>query len=182
MTADASFCLFRCETLPLAVPVANVAEVVPIDAIVRIGLCPPWIAGLCPYHREVVPVVALDPARQPAEAAQAEKRPPSKDTRDAVLILETEQGLWGLRIDRDRTAIALERPTWHEPRQGEDGVVTAGLVHHCGIEHALLDTEATWRGLRESIVHWYARIDESAAASASRLGRRDHGLAAPATN
>ena len=59
MAADGSFCLFHCESLPFAVAVANVAEIAEVDALVCIGLCPPRIAGLCPYHRQVVPVVTL---------------------------------------------------------------------------------------------------------------------------
>ena len=37
----------------------DVAEILEVDALVRMSLCPPWIVGLCPYHREVVPVVSL---------------------------------------------------------------------------------------------------------------------------
>ena len=58
MAALPSFCLVRCDSRPLAVAVENVAQVLEIDALVKLSLCPPAIAGLCPYHRQVVPVAS----------------------------------------------------------------------------------------------------------------------------
>ena len=126
MAADGSFCLFHCESLPFAVAVANVAEIAEVDALVRIGLCPPRIAGLCPYHRQVVPVVTLgqDPSR--TAPPTAEQRNSGKAAREVVLIVQTGQGMWGILIDREGTSITTQRPSRHEPKDEGDGVVTAG--------------------------------------------------------
>ena len=39
------------DSLPFGVPVAVLAEIVEVDALVRISLCPDRVVGLCPYHR-----------------------------------------------------------------------------------------------------------------------------------
>ena len=144
MAADGSFCLFHCESLPFAVAVANVAEIAEVDALVRIGLCPPRIAGLCPYHRQVVPVVTLgqDPSR--TAPPTAEQRISGKGARQVVLIVQTGQGMWGILIDREGTSITTQRPSRHEPNDEGDGVVTEGRIDHQGVVHSLLDAESTW--------------------------------------
>ncbi len=170
MAAEGSFCLFRCGSLPFAVAVAHVAEIAEVDALVRIGLCPPRIAGLCPYHRQVVPVVTLgqDPSRSAAPAAEPRKS--GKAAREVVLIVQTGQGIWGILIDREGTSITTQRPSRHEPKDEGDGVVTAGRIDHEGVVHSLLDAEATWRGLRALVVNWYALFNESSAPPGS-IGR-----------
>ncbi len=165
MAADGSFCLFRCGSLPFAVAVANVAEIAEVDALVRIGLCPPRIAGLCPYHRQVVPVVTLRPDPSRSATPTAEPRNSGKSAREVVLIVETAQGLWGILIDPEGTSITTQRPSRHEPRDEGDGVVTAGRIDHQGVVHSLLDVESTWRGLRALVVNWYALFKESSAAA-----------------
>ena len=164
MAADGSFCLFHCESLPFAVAVANVAEIAEVDALVRIGLCPPRIAGLCPYHRQVVPVVTLgqDPSR--TAPPTAEQRISGKGAKEVVLIVQTGQGMWGILIDREGTSITTQRPSRHEPNDEGDGVVTEGRIDHQGVVHSLLDAEATWRGLRALVVNWYALFNETIAA------------------
>ncbi len=165
MAADGSFCLFRCGSLPFAVAVANVAEIAEVDALVRIGLCPPRIAGLCPYHRQVVPVVSLgqDPSRSAVPAAEARKS--GKAAREVVLIVQTGQGMWGILIDREGTSITTQRPSRHEPKDEGDGGVTVGRIDHEGVVHSLLDAESTWRGLRALVVNWYALFNEAGAAA-----------------
>jgi chemotaxis signal transduction protein len=165
MVDDPSFCLFHCESLPFAVAIEDVAEIVEMDVLVRISLCPPRIAGLCPYHRQVVPVVALGKDSCRTEPPTPEKRISGKGSRKAVLILQTDEGIWGIHIDRNGTVITPVRPSRHEPRSGEDGIVTVGLIPHGEADHALLDAGSTWRGLRELVVNWYARINESAAST-----------------
>ncbi len=158
-----SFCLVRCESRPLAVAVENVAQVLELDKLVRISLCPPQIAGLCPYHRQVVPVAVFprDPAPTMLEVQQS--RPSGKADGESVLILQTDQGVWGLKIDRGGTIITAARPSRHDPVKEADGSVTVGLIRHGGTDHALLDASATWRGLRELVVNRYVQIRESAA-------------------
>jgi len=167
MAADGSFCLFHCGSLPFALAVANVAEIAEVDALVRIGLCPPRIAGLYPYHRQVVPVVTLgqDPSRGATPAA--EQRTSGKAAREVVLIVQTRQGIWGILIDRGGTSLSTQRPSPHEPKDEGDGVVIAGRIDHQGVVHSLLDAEATWRGLRNMVVNWYAHSNESHAAVSS---------------
>jgi len=164
MAAEGSFCLFHCESLPFAVAVANVAEIAEVDALVRIGLCPPRIAGLCPYHRQVVPVVTLgqDPSR--TARPTAEQRNSGKAAREVVLIVQTSQGIWGILIGREGTSITTQRPSRHEPKDEGDGVVTEGRINHQGVVYSLLDAESTWRGLRALVVNWYALFNESIAA------------------
>ena len=161
MAADGSFCLFHCGSLPFAVAVANVAEVAEVDALVRIGLCPPRIAGLCPLNRQVVPVVTLgqDPSRTAPQSHG--QRSSGKGTKEVVLIVHTGQGMWGILIDREGTSITTLRPSRHEPKDEGDGVVTVGRIDHQGVAHALLDAESTWRGLRALVVNWYASFNES---------------------
>src|SRR5271166_4157928 len=156
MTAEGSFCLFHCESLPFAVAVAHVAEIAEVDALVRIGLCP--------YHRQVVPVVTLgqDPSR--TAPPTAEQRISGKAARQVVLIVQSGQGMWGILIDREGTSITTQRPSRHEPNDEGDGVVTEGRIDHQGVVHSLLDAESTWRGLRALVVNWYALFNESIAA------------------
>ena len=164
MAAEGSFCLFHCESLPFAVAVASVAEIAEVETLVRIGLCPPRIAGLCPYHRQVVPVVTLgqDPSR--TAPPTAEPRISGKAATEVVLIVQTGQGMWGILIDREGTSITTQRPSRHEPNDAGDGVVTEGRIDHQGVAHSLLDAESTWRGLRALVVNWYALFNESSAA------------------
>ena len=159
-----SFCLVSCQTKPLAVAVENVAEVLELDSFVRISLCPPAIAGLCPYHGQVVPVAALSGDLAPPTEKVPQSRGSGKAVRESVLILQTEQGLWGLRVDRGGTIVIAARPSRHEPVMDADGSVTVGLIRHAGSDHALLDAAATWRALREMVVHGYVKIRETAGA------------------
>jgi chemotaxis signal transduction protein len=161
MAADGSFCLFHCGSQPFAVALTSVAEIAEVEALVRVGLCPPRIAGLCPLHSQVVPVVSLgqDPTRRaPRTPAQ---RKSVKGSKEIVLIVQTGQGMWGILIDREGTSITTQRPSQHEPKDEGDGVVTEGRIDHQGVAHALLDAESTWRGLRALVVNWYAHFNES---------------------
>jgi purine-binding chemotaxis protein CheW len=158
MAEDVSFCLFRCGSLALAVHVADVAEIVEIDSLVRISFCPPRVVGLCPYHRQVVPVVAFRSSGSGGDSRPSEKRAHGADARSAVLILETEQGLWGITIDRDGTLISDDRPARHQNTEHETGVVTVGLIRHGEVDYALLDAGSTWSVLRDSVARWYGQF------------------------
>jgi hypothetical protein len=167
MVSDPSFCLFRCGSQPLAVAVDEVAEIVETEAIVRISACPPRITGLCPYHRQVVPVVTFDPdlgraEGQPHPAGHGRKAEPQ-----AVLILRTAWGPWGIKINLDGTAITSARPAWHEPRGGGEGFVSIGSIRQGETDHLLLDPGSTWQAIRELILNWYARIGEAPFSSAT---------------
>jgi hypothetical protein len=141
-----------------------VAELVELDALVRIGLCPPCIVGLCPFHREVVPVVAFAAEKVASGSTGAEPFESGKAGVETVLILQTGQGAWGVVIDRDGTVITTERPARHEPRPAVGGLVTTGVLRQKEKEHQLIDAEATWHGLRREVMSWYDQINEEAAA------------------
>jgi purine-binding chemotaxis protein CheW len=148
------------------VAIENVAQVLELDSLVRTALCPPGIVGLCPYHRQVVPVAAL-PGDQSAWKPDArENRASDKSVGETVLIMQTEYGAWGLRIDRGGTVITAASPSRHEPVQRADGTVTVGVVRHGGADHELLDAAATWRGLRDMVGNWYVQIRETHAQAA----------------
>jgi purine-binding chemotaxis protein CheW len=165
MAEDIPICLFRSGSLPLAVAVEEVAEIVEIEALVRISCCPPRIAGLCLYHRQVVPAVVFGSGHGLAGAAAPQKRNASTGPGDAVLIMQTDQGLWGIKIDREGTVITTERPARHEPKQEQSGGVSVGLIQHGKIDYALLDAEATWRNLREAVLVWYGQLGTSGSLS-----------------
>jgi purine-binding chemotaxis protein CheW len=168
MVPDPPVCLFRCHSLPFAVTVNAVAEIVETAALVRVGLCPDWIVGLCPYHLEVVPVVVLGTESHGTQPIEPKPSATGQTSQDAVLIMQTSQGMWGIVVDRDGTVITTERASRHEPRKGTRGVVTLGIVHHEETVYSLIDAEATWHGLRDEIVGWFARINASVSKARSR--------------
>jgi chemotaxis signal transduction protein len=158
MIADSPYCLFHHKTDRYALAVETVAEIIEIPPLVRIGLCPPVILGLCPFHREVVPVVALEATSGRKEAVLSAQLSGRGKAREAVLIVQSSQGAWGITVEREGTLIVLLRATRHEPRRSEGGAVTMGLIHHEDAPFALIDPEATWRCLREAVSDWYRRI------------------------
>jgi chemotaxis signal transduction protein len=168
MGRDPWFCLFRGDAGPMAVPAESVAEVLDVDRLVRLAWSPPQVAGLCPYHREVVPVVRLappprrggaDPASRPDPAVGAEPPGEAPDIDDRVrrviLILKTGRGAWGIRSDAEGTIMSRGCPEHHPPRTRADGPVLVGTILHAGVCYGVLDTEATWHGLRAAIGRWY---------------------------
>jgi chemotaxis signal transduction protein len=164
MVVDAPFCLFERGSRAYAVALRDVAELVEVNSLVRMGLCPPWIVGLCPYHREVVPVIAFGAEKCRPGLDGTEPIESGKAAVETVLVMQTSQGAWGVAIDRDGTAISTERPTRHEARTADGGLVTTGALRQKDKEYQLIDAEATWHGLRRGVVSWYERINETAAA------------------
>jgi chemotaxis signal transduction protein len=164
MVVDPPYCLFERGSQAFAVALRDVAELVEVDALVRMGLCPPWIVGLCPYHREVVPVIAFAGEKGPSGLAGADPIEGGRPAVETVLIMQTSQGAWGVAIDRDGTVITTERPSPHGARPMAGGAVTTGVLRQKEKEYQLIDAEATWYGLRQAIVSWYEQINEKAAA------------------
>jgi chemotaxis signal transduction protein len=160
MVADSSYCLFHHKTDPYAIAVETVAEIIEVPPLVRIGLCPPSIVGLCPFHREVVPVVDLEGKNKRKDATLPEQTAGRGESREAVLIIQSSQGAWGVTVEREGTLIISVRASRHESRKSESGVVTMGLIRHGGADFALIDPEATWRCLRDGVSDWYRRIGE----------------------
>lgn len=146
-----AWCLFRIESRPYAVGLEGVAAIVEAEGLVRLPLGAPRVLGLCTFHRDVVPVIALDPATGPApDRARSDPRP-------LVLILRTEPGTWGLRIDRGGTIVAeapLEDPGTPRPA-APGGPALIGAVRFGQATHAVLDPESTWRHLRDALQGWF---------------------------
>jgi len=170
MLPDTSFCLFHSDGLALAVAVESVEEVLQTEAMVRISGCPPQIVGLCPHHRQVIPVVSVH--QQPARPRA--RREAGETERQAVMILRTTQGPWGIRMEGDGKALTTARPTRHDPRLVADVCVTVGSLRHGDVDYALIDPEATWQALRGLIVNWYADTGEM---SSPPEATRDQGTA-----
>jgi chemotaxis signal transduction protein len=172
------FCLFRADAGPMAISVDYVAEVLETDTLVRLAWSPPQVVGVCSYHRDVVPVVKLGPLPRDdgdellsgqdqtvvidtaGEMAGIDER-----TRCVVLILKTEHGAWGIRIDSESTIMSQESPECHSPRTYANGPVLIGIVRLAETCYGILDAEATWRGIRSAVGRWSGLINESDPAS-----------------
>jgi chemotaxis signal transduction protein len=168
------FCLFRADAGPMTVALESVAEILETDTLVRLPWSPPQVAGLFAYHREAVPLVVLGPPPRDAGAdrltgqeqavatATAGENVGIDDrTRCVALVLRTEHGAWGIRVDAEHTIMSRESPEYHPPRTDADGPVLIGVVLHAGICYGILDAEATWRRLRFAIGRWSGLMSES---------------------
>jgi purine-binding chemotaxis protein CheW len=164
----------------MAVAVESVAEVLETDSLVRLAWSPPQVAGMCSYHTDVIPVVVLGPLarglREDVAAGQDEAAATSAaevrggidgGSRSVVLILKTEQGAWGIRMDAEATIMSRESPEFHSPRSLTNGPVQIGTVRFAETCYAILDAEATWRGLRWAICRWAGLMSESNTTSPS---------------
>ena len=141
-----ALCLFSCGRRPLAVALEAVAEVVELDRMVPIPLCPPRVLGLCALRRDVVPIVRLDEGDDD----------PAGDY--VALLLRTEQGDWGIRIGRGGVAVVDDGHDYRDgPANPYGGVAVVGAVERAGTAHAVLDPAETWRLLRDEIEHWYGQ-------------------------
>jgi chemotaxis signal transduction protein len=177
------YCLFRGDAGPMAVPVETVAEILEIDTLVPLPWSPPHVVGLCPYHREVVPVVSLVQPRSdagstfsndraPLSGNEASTEEPAIDDRNrcVVLILRTSEGTWGIRADAESTSVSQERPESQAPSMDGNGPVVIGNIRRDGISYGILDAEATWRGLRSAVGRFYSVTSGTRPASPLPLG------------
>jgi len=187
MEQKQAFCLFHGDAGPMAVSVESVAAVLETESLVRLVWSPPQVVGLCPYHRDVVPVISMRPTGsgvgadrengvdcRPAAGAvtSAAKDDRDEKTRCVVLILRTEHDAWGLRIDHLGIFISRECPDFHPPRIDEHGPVLIGALVRAETRYAILDAEATWRALRSAVARWYGLINEPRFYSALPLGEK----------
>jgi chemotaxis signal transduction protein len=185
MEKEQSYCMFHGDAGPMAVSVDRVAAVLETESLVPLVWRPPQVVGICPYHREVVPVISLATTGNGSDADLASavgsragatafvamaKDGGDEDPRCFVLILRTEHDAWGLRIDHLGTIISRERPELHAPRIDENGAVVVGALEREGKRYAILDAEATWRELRSAVVRWYRIINEPSFYTALPLG------------
>jgi chemotaxis signal transduction protein len=168
------FCLFRGDAGPMAVSLEFVAEILETDTLVRLPWSPPQVVGLCSHHREVVPVVALRPLDRDAgddpTSADAQAAPAGRDTervrcddpsRRVVLILKTEHGAWGARVEAGNPIMSRESASYNSPRESTSGAVLIGVIRHEAISYRILDPEATWRRVRSEVGRWAGLINES---------------------
>jgi chemotaxis signal transduction protein len=149
-TTEQAWCLVRIDGRPFAVALQAVAEIVEAEELVGLALCSPRMLGLCPYRRDLLPVLALSEAPA-ATPVPAEGRP-------MVMILRGEQGTWGIRIDRGGTIVAegpLDDRGAAAVGLGSGGAVVIGSITRGDTTHAAIDAEATWRNLRDAIERWY---------------------------
>jgi len=187
MEQEKSFCLFHGDAGPTAVSVESVAAVLETESLVRLVWSPPQVVGLCPYHREVVPVISMGPtasgagtdrnvgvdSRSEAWAGTSGAEDGREEkTRCVVLILRTEHDAWGLRIDPAGTLISKECPDFHPPRLDEHGSVVIGALTHEETRYEIIDAAATWRGLRCAVARWYGLINEPSFYSALAVGEK----------
>jgi chemotaxis signal transduction protein len=188
------FCLFRGDTGPMGVAVQSVAEVLETDTLVQLPWSPPQVVGMCSFHREVIPIVVFaPPARDfsaeitggPAQAiphsSAGEKAVTVPPPGCVVLILKSEHGAWGLRVDSESTIISQESPRYHAPRMNANGPVVVGTVERAGTCHEILDVEATWSALRYSIGRWSGLISDSNPSSPLR-SQENPGPAVPGSS
>jgi chemotaxis signal transduction protein len=149
-TSARPWCLFKSDSRPFAVGLDAVAEVVEADRLVRLSLCPPQVLGLCTVRRDIVPVLSLTPP-----AAGGEREPEGKTI---VLILRSDEGVWGIRADREGTAVADGR---FEPAgslaDDAEGAAIVGTLKRGDHAHAVIDPGQTWRNVREHVEAWYRR-------------------------
>jgi chemotaxis signal transduction protein len=187
MEPEKSFCLFHGDAGPMAVSVESVAAVLETEFLVPLVWSPPQVVGLCPYHREVVPVISLGPLERGAGADRqsgvdsrptAGTAPPAANksggekNRRVVLILRTEHDAWGLCIDHLGTSISRERPDFHPPRLDGHGATLIGMLLRDKTRYSILDAEATWCGLRSAVARWYGLINEPGFYSALPVGEK----------
>jgi hypothetical protein len=195
MEQERSFCLFEGDGGPTAVLVESVAAVLETEALVPLVWSPPQVVGLCPHHRGVVPVVSLKPDprgaatsagdRGDGRAAVASADSPARgcddaSTRCAVLVLKSEHDLWGLRINALGTSITRGSPVEHTLRTDASSAVWTGMIRSGETRYALLDAEATWRGLRVAVSRWYGLLSETKLDSVVPGGRGTSGQAGTA--
>lgn len=144
------WCLFKSDSRPFAVGLDAVAEVVQAERLVRLALCPPQVVGLCTVRRDIVPVLSLT-ALEGGEEQEPEGR-------TVVLILRSEEGVWGIRADREGTAVADGQLDPAQTLQAErGGAAIVGTLRRGDVAHAVIDPGQTWRNVREHVEAWYRR-------------------------
>lgn len=143
-----AWCLFQSGARPYAVRLDAVAEIVDADGLVRLPMSPPRVLGLFTLRRDVVPVLRM------TEGQDEDSGGP--DTRLVVLILRTEGGVWGIRVDRG-TTVGVEETLIDPdaPPSAEDGPEGPRTIVRGGTTFAVVDPESAWREVRATIEGWY---------------------------
>jgi chemotaxis signal transduction protein len=145
----AGVCFFRSEGRGFAVELDALEEVADLGALVPVPMTPPAVLGLQIHRRTVVPVV--DPSVGPGDR-RGEATP-------ILLVLRSEHGPWGLRVDRAGLVIVDKTVPMLGPPQGplDDGLLAVqGELEHGGQVHRLIDGGRTWCNVREQVEAWHA--------------------------
>lgn len=146
----AGVCFFRSGGRELAVGLDAVDEVADVVTLVPIPLTSPTVLGLHIHRRTVIPVV------QPPGCVVAD----NAEASPILLVLRSEQGPWGLMVDRAGLAI-VDKPMPIVPiaslgvGAGGDLAIEGGVDFH-GRLHRLIDAGRTWQMFREQIEGWYS--------------------------
>ena len=139
-----AWCLFQSGARPYAVRLDAVAEIVDADGLIRLPMGPPRVLGLFTLRRDVVPVLRM------AEGQDGD--PGGPDTKLVVLILRTEGGVWGIRVDRG-TTVGVEETLIDPDAPPPSGVGPEGprTIVRGGTAFAVVDPESAWREVRATI-------------------------------
>ncbi len=145
-----AWCLFESASRLWAIPLENVAEIIAVDRLVRMPLCPPDLLGLCTLRREAIPV--FWPVHDGSSAGVLS---PSH----VVLILRVAQGLWGIPVLREGTVVHEDdQPLGPANATGPEGSEADGdAIVRGKLTYRILDPEAAWHEARRSIERWYGR-------------------------
>lgn len=155
LTSTRSWCLFKCGSRPYAVGLEAVAEVVEADRLVRLTHCPPQVLGLCTVRRDIIPILTLVPASTQAEPSVPETTP---ESRLVALILRSEMGSWGIRIDREGTVVADDAAvTLARSPEVDYGATVLGMLRRGEANHTIIDPVQTWRNVRGTVEAWYQK-------------------------
>ncbi len=166
--ASRAWCMFRIGTRAYAIGLEAVAEIIEAGGLVRLPLSPPCVLGLCTFRRDVVPVVRL--VEEPADA------PGGDDARQTILILRTEQGTWGVKIERGGTVV-VESPLDDSVALTAEpaGLAFLGAIRREGVTYPAIDPERTWRRLREAVERGYGSPHDRPAARPGETASRPSG-------
>ena len=144
------WCLFRCGDSGYAVGLESVAEVVEVGRLVRLPHSPPRVLGLCSLRRELIPVIGLNDPRPDPLAAQS-----AAPAGRLVLILRTGRGTWAVQINDEGTIVAEEGLDESTETPTPLGPVFMGTVRRGDSTYAVIEPEATWQNVRQSVEDWY---------------------------
>jgi len=121
----------------------SVCQVVQVDRLIRLPMCPPRLVGLCKLGRDVIPVFV--PFSEPVD------RPASPGQTQLVLVLRATKGQWGFLVDPGGVHVHEDAPAGsvHTPPQEPRSIDREQP------DFVNVDPEATWEELRKLINHWY---------------------------
>lgn len=113
-------CVFRRGASWFALPAVAVREVLARPDMVRVPETPTTFEGLCHVRSEFIPVVNLECLTN--DAAHSEDR--------IMLILDDDEGPWGILVDEVATLCVLEISDAPESQHAEDHSAVVGWATH----------------------------------------------------